>query len=279
MSEQKSKIFISIVLGIIAILLISVLSFSFPVRAVIPLNVNFAVGEEMVYDTVRTTADHSSNYKINSVSTPLPNETIADFGKQIERVENFDGLTYTINLTMTNSVGQKRTSLMESITSKGQVTWHLPKVGNVIINATVGPYSFVPTVLEKLCSKPQAMVGDTWHIPYESNSGVESTGNLIITFNGVENLTVPAGTYKIFKVGIQSDNIKTHYTVERNRLEADLFPSFNIQLYLEYGTMRVIKYVSEGSVYVDPAIKDSSYLKMMQEYTKEEMVLIQHNQV
>src|SRR5665647_1219626 len=102
MSEQKSKIFIPIVLGIIAILLISVLSFSFPVRAVIPLNVNFAVGEEMVYDTVRTTADHSSNYKINSVSTPLPNETIADFGKQIERVENFDELTYTINLTMTN---------------------------------------------------------------------------------------------------------------------------------------------------------------------------------
>ena len=34
-------------------------------------------------------------------------------------------------------------------------------------------------------------------------------GTSVITFYGFENLTVPAGTYNVFKVGIKSDNVNT----------------------------------------------------------------------
>lgn len=126
-----------------------------------------------------------------------------------------------------------------------------------------------------LTSKPQARVGDSWRIPYES-SGAEVSGDLIITFYGFENLTVPAGTYNVFKVGIKSDNVNAHYTTSHNGVEANITEDFNIQIYLEYGSLRQIKYTGEGYISIDPSVKSQSYLKMMPEYTREEMVLVEH---
>ena len=54
MSEQKSKIFMGIIMGIVSVLLIAAVSITFPARAVIPLDIDFKVGEKLVYATTTT---------------------------------------------------------------------------------------------------------------------------------------------------------------------------------------------------------------------------------
>ena len=129
-------------------------------------------------------------------------------------------------------------------------------------------------MLELLTEKAQARVADSWRIPYES-SNAEASGNLIITFYGFENLTVPAGTYNVFKVGIRSDNVNVHYTVSRNGFEANVAEDFNIQIYFEYGSLRQIKYDAQGSISIESSVESQSFLNMMPKFTQVEMILIE----
>jgi hypothetical protein len=147
-------------------------------------------------------------------------------------------------------------------------------MGDDTVNGSGGMYAFVPNVLELLTKKPQARVADSWRIPYESSSS-ESSGDLIITFYGFENLTVPAGTYNVFKVGIKSDNIIHHYAVSVNGFTANVAEDFDIQIYFEYGSLRQIKYSSQGSISIEPSIEDQSFLSRIPRAIQQEMVLIE----
>ena len=267
MSEQKSKIFIAIIMGIVSVLLISAVSITFPARAVIPLNIDFKVGEKMVYDTTQTTIYASEE---NSSQSTIPN---VDSTKETIEVMDFDGQSYTLNHTVQDLNQTIRTAFTETLSKTGNSTWHV-KIGDNTANASGPSYTFVPNVLELLTEKPQARVADSWRIPYESSSA-EASGNLIITFYGFENLTVPAGTYNVFKVGVKSDNVNVHYTVSRNGFEANVGEGFNIQIYFEYGSLRQIKYDAQGSISVEPSLDSQSFLNMMPKYTHEEMVLIE----
>ena len=71
MSEQKSKILIVIILGIVSVLLISAVSFAFPSRAFIPLDIDFKVGEKMIYDTTKTTIFTSKKIHHNHLNQLL----------------------------------------------------------------------------------------------------------------------------------------------------------------------------------------------------------------
>lgn len=127
MSEQKSKLFLAIILSIISVLLISAVSFTFPARAAIPLNVEFAVGEKMVYDTTRTTISdvYSATYNssTSSLQTEQTKQTNVDSRKEILEVIGFDGQRYTLNHTFTNSSqGMVNSWFLETISKVGQST-------------------------------------------------------------------------------------------------------------------------------------------------------------
>ena len=84
-----------------------------------------------------------------------------------------------------------------------------------------------------------------------------------MNFSGVEDLTVPAGTYKVFRIDITSNNLKmtlnpstdTSGIAALSSLTMNL--DLNYQVYLEYGTMRQIK-----STMQETAIYQSSLLNM-----------------
>jgi hypothetical protein len=104
------------------------------------------------------------------------------------------------------------------------------------------------TYLAQLLNKPEVKVGDTVTIPFPSSSrqSVQTTGDLTMTFGGIQDLTVPAGTYKVFRIDIASNNLQmtlnaptgTSNTPLQGSLSMDL--GINSQMYIEYGTMRQI---------------------------------------
>jgi hypothetical protein len=269
MSEQKSKIFIVIIMGIVSVLLISAVSFTFPSRAFIPLDIDFKVGEKMVYNSTKTWVYTTEENSSQSYS-------IVDSAKEILEVTDFDGQTYTLNHTVLNLNQTIRGLFQETLSKTGKSTLHITMGGDTV-NGSGGRYAFVPNVLELLTKKPQARVADSWRIPYESSSS-ESRGDLIITFYGFENLTVPAGTYNVFKVGIKSDNIIHHNAVSVNGFEANIAEDFNIQIYFEYGSLRQIKYDAQGSISIEPSIENQSFLNRIPKYVREETVLVEHLQ-
>jgi hypothetical protein len=266
MSEQKSKIFMVIIMGIVSVLLIAAVSFTFPSRAFIPLDIDFKVGEKMVYDSIQTSVYFGENSSQSSLSN-------VDSTKEIVEVTDFDGQSYTLNHTVQDLNQSIRTLFTETLSKNGTSTLHI-KMGDDTVNGSGGMYAFVPNVLELLTKKPQARVADSWRIPYESSSS-ESSGDLIITFYGFENLTVPAGTYNVFKVGIKSDNIIHHYAVSVNGFTANVAEDFDIQIYFEYGSLRQIKYSSQGSISIEPSIEDQSFLSRIPRAIQQEMVLIE----
>ncbi|MFA5571794.1 MAG: hypothetical protein GX799_07050 [Crenarchaeota archaeon] len=76
---------------------------------------------------------------------------------------------------------------------------------------------------------------------------MQITGDLTVTFGNIEDLTTPAGTYKVFKIDITSNNIKMNYNIPAANpninipTEIKIDYDMNYQIYLEYGTLREIK--------------------------------------
>ena len=264
MSEQKSKIFMVIILGIVSVLLISAVSFTFPSRAFIPLDIDFNVGEKLVYDTTKTTVYVSEE---NSSQT----YSIVDSTKEIIEVTDFNGESYTLNHTVLNLNQSIRTLYTEILSKNGTSTLHM-NLGGDTVNGSGGSFEFVADALELVTKKPQTRVADSWRIPYDpSDEGV--SGNLVITFYGFENLTVPAGTYYVFKVDIKSDNIIVHYSDSSTGSEGNAVFDFDIQIYFEYGSLRQIKYNSQGSITFDIPIESQSFLNRIPRASQMEMIL------
>jgi hypothetical protein len=270
MSEQKSKIFLAIILGIVSVLLISAVSYTFPVRAIIPLNVEFVVGEKMVYDTTTSKISQAYNDIATSSQPTLPSENV-DSTKDILEVIGFDGQSYTLNHTVTTSNASSTLTSFQQKIDKIGISTYVVEIGTHSVNiSNAGSYAYVSNAVEKLTDKPQVMVGDSWRIPYETRSGVEASGDLIVTFYGFENLTVPAGTYNVFRVGIKSENLNYHYTSSNNGFNANVAENFNVQMYLEYGSLRQIKWTMQDSISAESPMNNLSgnYLT--------EMVLVEH---
>ena len=112
--------------------------------------------------------------------------------------------------------------------------------------------------LAQLISRSEVNVGDTINVPFPSSNSqyLQTTGNLTMKFGGVEDLTVPAGTYKVFRIDIASNNLKitlnpsvaaSSITIPKS-LSMSMNLDLNFQVYLEYGTMRQIKSTMQETV-------------------------------
>jgi hypothetical protein len=90
-------------------------------------------------------------------------------------------------------------------------------------------------------------VGETIKIPFPlpSSSNMNMTGDLTVTFGDIEDLTVPAGTYRVFKIDIQSNDLSVTMNVPASSYSASMSFTTNMdmhyQLYMENGTLRQIK--------------------------------------
>ena len=207
----------------------------------IPLSLNYEVGEEMVYNTTETgqSGQFNSTSSINSMSTL--------------KVVSFDGDYYTLNHTITTMLNRPiSVSMIERINKTGYARYFLPgTTENLFGNTSSNP------VLAALLSKPEAKVGDTWQIPLDTgNSTMGTTGSLTLTFAGIQDLTVPAGAYRVFRIDVSSSNLASH--VEISEGKSDTTMSFTGSIYMEYGTCRQIKSYIQISMAIQSTVLNSS---------------------
>ena len=240
------KLYIAI--AIAAIVVITVAFFIPQGRATIPLNVDYKVGEKMVYDSTMT-----MSFNLDStLSLPLDTPSSTNInGQQTIEVMDFDGENYLLNHTITMTLLDKPTSfsVTEKMNKTGYSTYFLDlgSLQQEIPSTGLASNSF----LAQLINRPEVNVGDTINVPFPSSNSqyLQTTGNLTMKFGGVEDLTVPAGTYKVFRIEIASNNLKitlnpsvadSSITIPTS-LSMSMNLDLNYQVYLEYGTMRQIK--------------------------------------
>jgi hypothetical protein len=227
------------VAAIVAVAVIAVALLVPQGAATIPLGVEYTVGEKMVYNTIETVTTQTAN---SSLPPEGPWETSIN-STEIVEVTDFDGEYYSLNHTITAKLGNTPVSVsyIEKMNKTGYTGYfRLEGTEEVLVsNMSTDPFASV------LLDKPEVKVGDTWQVPVNSgNSNVSVTGEMTITFGGIQNITVPAGTYEVFKVDTVSNlTMSIKYPTSGNYTN----PPFKInmvisgQTYIEYGTCRRIE--------------------------------------
>jgi hypothetical protein len=245
--------------------------------ATIPLEVNYIVGEKMVYNTNLAMTYQLSNTTISSsLAGNLLNNTKLNFTSTIE-VIGFDGEYYTLNNTQALTITNKASSYsyLQKMNKTGYSTFVFnfgsQQVSTNISTAISNPY------LTELLNRSEVKVGDTWQVPFPNsvgnNSSIGISGSIIMTFKGFEDLTVPAGTYRVFRVDMTSQDLAMHLKSPQSisTFNTDTVAmNINGQMYMEYGTLRQIKSTMQESVVVQSAMMNYTTGLSM------EMTLVQH---
>ena len=223
---RKSRKKLYALLGIVLVaVLISVVVITFFVPRglgeTIPYGFNYAVGERMVYDL--------------SISANAGGQSMLETGTISMEVLSFDGDNYTINETVTlavQGVQQQEVSFTIGMNKFGQMT----------------DFSGVPSEMQSIYSmfggvpgfgsafnKTEARVGESFQLPLDlGNSTFSMSGTINYKFVEVQNVTVTAGPFKIFKVEISTNDV--HASI------SGVSVSLNMHGWIrqEYGTCRPI---------------------------------------
>ena len=252
--------------------------------ATLPLEVNYTVGEKMVYESTMAMSyqfDNSSVPTTNGPTSPnqiLPNSSIAM--TQTIEVIGFDGEYYTLNHTLSMNSGIKPVSfsLIEKMNKTGYSAYLLD-LGTTQQELPASNGITSNSYLTQLLSKPEVKVGDTVKVPFPNigNSTIGLTGDLTMTFKGLQDLTVPAGTYKVFRIDLSCNNLKMNYQSPLSnftnivQFEINMNADINYQIYIEYGTMRQIKSSVQETITIGTAATTGYSISM-----NTDMTLIEH---
>ena len=98
-----------------------------------------------------------------------------------------------------------------------------------------------------------------------------------MTFKGLQDLTVPAGTYKVFRIDLSCNNLKMDYQSPLSnftniiQFDINMNADINYQIYIEYGTMRQIKSSVQETITLSSASTTGYSMSMNMD-----MTLIEH---
>ncbi len=187
----------------------------------IPYGFNYAVGEKMVYDL--------------SMSVNTGGQSISETGTISMEVLSFDGDNYTINETVSlavQGVPQQEVSFTIRMNKFGQMTdvSGLPSDMQSIYSMFGGVPGFGSAF-----NKTEARVGESWQLPLDlGNSTFSMSGTINYKFGEVQNVTMAAGPFKIFKIEISTNDV--HASISGVSVSLDMHGWVR----QEYGTCRPI---------------------------------------
>jgi hypothetical protein len=225
-APAKSKRRLYAVLGLVCIAVVFsalVLGFLVPgsLGETIPYGFNYVVGEKMTYNM--------------SVGSGAGVQSFSETGTLSIEILGFDGANYTMNETVAFGV--------QGLTERFSYTVKMDKSGRMV------EISNLPSQMQELSSmfgvmpgfgfpsnKTEVRVGETWQLPLNlGSSGSSLSGTLNCKFGNVQNFTVPAGTYKAFRIDEVADNVRASVT------GVSVSMDMNGQSYMEYGTCRLLQ--------------------------------------
>jgi hypothetical protein len=180
----------------------------------IPLTYKYTPGEEMTYNAT-------------TIAMPEVGANITESDTVRMDIISFDGENYTINESgSAPALGYFQAYFIFTMNSTGYIT----SAKGVPLNMS-SAYSY----FQLFFPKEEARVNDTWQVPVNSdNSLIGFNGVFTYKFGGVQKISVPAGTYKVFKIDVSSNNL-TRLGTE------NLVTTLDVEAYLEYGTCCMIE--------------------------------------
>jgi hypothetical protein len=192
-----------------------------------PLRLNYAVGEQMVYETKNIITNPSA---ANSGSTNLT-KTMQIVG------ETDDAYQVTEKVTVSPNVVGNLLPLTVNISKTGYYSNFIPDVPSIFYNTSSDP------AITAYLNQESVKAGDTWTIPVNTgNSSLGMTGEVTLKFVGIQDVTVPAGTFKAMKIEISSNTL-TYHSDGTSILKIPEGTTLQLSgfTYLEQGTCRLIK--------------------------------------
>jgi hypothetical protein len=157
------------------------------------------------------------------------------------RVVGFDGEYYTINATFSTSYNEGSAFTGSGSSSVVNRTGYVKVPDNVtLVGQEVSSLQgFMPAF-----RYDEARAGDIWQIVVGNVSISNSTlggyaGNFTESFGKVQNLTVPAGTFRVFSMDFSGDNLSVIFPPPFYGFFAGNY-SLSGRECLEYGTNRLI---------------------------------------
>ena len=241
-------------IAVVAVVIIAVALLVPHGAAAIPLNADYVVGEKMIYDSKITVSMEFENPELASIMGETPTSTSVNATETVEVID-FDGEYYTLNRTTTMNLNTPplntkpiSVSMIEKMNKTGYSTYMINIGGTTQALPDIG--STGNSFLVQLLNKPEVKVGDSITVPYPAFEilGKDVTGDLTVTFGEIEELTTPAGTYKVFKIDMTSNNIQITLNTPPAATSSPYIPTditmnceMDYQVYLEYGTLHQIK--------------------------------------
>ena len=201
--------------------------------AVIPLEVNYTVGEKMRY-----TAQHQITVLNCSPQTgSQPSDATFNQNATAEVVD-FDGQYYTLNYTyIFDSDVYTGTQVSNNFSNIQKVSKQGYTIVSSFLTGSETPIEYPNPAISGLLNRTEVRVGDTWDVPISSDSSAATySSNTTLTFQGFEDLTVPAGTFHVFRV-----NAVGNMTLEFKNSPVYMTANENVTMYLELNTLRQIK--------------------------------------
>ena len=193
---------------------------------VLPLGVHYSTGEKLTYDVTTTMSSQSANTTTN----------LNEQGTLTVEVISFSDDTYTLNYTSTTSLAGFSTTTSRLLDVKDSDMVNVLTLLPVALQQYSTNLEGSSPIITALFNQSEAKVGDTWTIPLTANaSSSGSAGNLTVTFKAIQDLAVPAGNFKVFRIDFST----TTPTSPSNILNLNL--NVTGQSYLEYGTCKQVK--------------------------------------
>ncbi|MCL5877612.1 MAG: hypothetical protein M1540_07360 [Candidatus Bathyarchaeota archaeon] len=244
---SRNKTYALIALAATVVVIVIVALFVPKGAATIPLKVDYIIGEKMVYcDTITSTLESFSTLTMKPLLT-VPNNTCIK-AQEIVQVISFDGENYLLNRTTMMTLNDEPLSFLstERINRTGYSTYLL-NTGNTNVEITNNSV-FSGSYITQLINNQEVNIGDVITVPYPNlNPGIDVTGELTVSFSGIEDLSVPAGTYKVFRIDITGSNI----IMRLANSTVDVSNTFDVnnRVYLEYGSLRQIQCSMQKTVH------------------------------
>jgi hypothetical protein len=220
-TKRSRRSFYAIVSAIVVVIILYASFLVAPPGETMDLRLDYSVGERMVYDKTEVIVNQSLNMSApETVDTDTFNSTI-----NIEVLsETAEGYVISENQAIVNV---SRNPLLSVLLPSGAplIFW------NASSSPTLGPY-FEETSIR---------TGDVWTLPLDcANASLGLTGTVTVTYAAIEEVTVPAGTYRAIRIEIQS-SILTINPDSQTPYQKGMTLQFNATTYLEQTTCRLIK--------------------------------------
>ena len=263
--KSRKKLY-AVVAGLIVVAVIAT-AFLIPQGSSSPteLSLNYAVGEHMVYDTTDVVTNQIAN---TSLAMPGVTNSQSDNSTSTIDIIGSNSENYTINETITSSLFTHLPTLTLNVSKASYYDNFMAPGGpdifyNISSNPTISAYLAQPTV----------KVGDVWKIPVNTgNASLGLTGEVTLTFAGLQDLTVPAGTYKTMRIEVTSNTLSLHSDGSIIVTPQGMTEQLKGTSYIEQGTCRLIKAdLTQITTTNSPGIGSTSTLyseKTLVEYTK-----------